>query len=59
MGALQALVAGTIDAVVTRLGEYVEAGAEHVVIRHAILDVASVAPEAALLHEALQAAASV
>jgi alkanesulfonate monooxygenase SsuD/methylene tetrahydromethanopterin reductase-like flavin-dependent oxidoreductase (luciferase family) len=59
MGALQALVAGTIDAVVMRLGEYIEAGAEHVVIRHAILDVASVAPEAALLHQALQAAASV
>jgi alkanesulfonate monooxygenase SsuD/methylene tetrahydromethanopterin reductase-like flavin-dependent oxidoreductase (luciferase family) len=57
MGALQALIAGPIDAVVARLGEYVEAGAEHVVIRHATLDVESVAGEAALLHEALHAAA--
>jgi alkanesulfonate monooxygenase SsuD/methylene tetrahydromethanopterin reductase-like flavin-dependent oxidoreductase (luciferase family) len=58
IGSLQALIAGPLDSVVMRLSEYVEAGAEHVVIRHATLDVGSVGDDAALLHEALHAASS-
>jgi alkanesulfonate monooxygenase SsuD/methylene tetrahydromethanopterin reductase-like flavin-dependent oxidoreductase (luciferase family) len=56
MGDLQALIAGPVGAVVERLGQYVEAGAEHIVIRHATLDVRGVGAQATLLYESLRAA---
>lgn len=58
MGDLQALITGSVGAVVERLSQYIDAGAEHIVIRHATLDVRSVVAEATLLQEALRAATS-
>jgi alkanesulfonate monooxygenase SsuD/methylene tetrahydromethanopterin reductase-like flavin-dependent oxidoreductase (luciferase family) len=55
VGALQALVAGPVEAVAARLAEYLDAGAEHIVIRHATLDVAAVPSEAIRLYQALHA----
>ncbi|GJM37138.1 MAG: N5,N10-methylene tetrahydromethanopterin reductase [Acidimicrobiales bacterium] len=55
VGLIQALVPGTLTQVVDRLSAYIEAGARHLVIRHATLDPTLIADEAQQLHDAVRA----
>ncbi len=55
VGLVQALVPGNLDQVADRLSEYVDAGARHLVIRHACLDPTDVLAKATELHDVLRA----
>jgi len=54
VGAVQAMVAGSLEVVAERIAAYVAAGARHIVIRHARFDVEAVGREAVALHAAIR-----
>lgn len=58
VGLIQAMIAGSLDAVVERIAQYIEAGARHIVIRHATLRPEEIAVQAPRLHAALRGIAS-